>query len=98
VAASKLVREKDVEAYLVRGVRQRGGLCLKWTSPGLVGVPDRIVFLDGYITFVELKAPRGRLSAAQRRMMVLLQAQGARTAVLNNYLDVDIFLSAHPCL
>ena len=40
-------RERNVERRLVDLVRRRGGLCLKWTSPGTVGVPDRIVVMPG---------------------------------------------------
>lgn len=52
------MRERVVEQALVRAVKARGGICPKWVSPGLGGVPDRIVLLPGgKIGFVELKAP-----------------------------------------
>lgn len=52
------MREREIEKSLVRAVQGRGGMCPKWVSPGLDGVPDRIVMLpDGKIGFVELKAP-----------------------------------------
>jgi hypothetical protein len=52
--------EKDIEQTLVKMVRKRGGLCLKWVCPGWAGVPDRIVLLPGgKIIFVELKRPSG---------------------------------------
>ena len=52
------MREKKIEQSLVRAVRAAGGLCPKWVSPGLDGVPDRIVLLPGgRIAFAELKAP-----------------------------------------
>lgn len=52
------MREKIIERKLVAMVRRRGGFCPKWVSPGLDGVPDRIVLLpDGRIGFVEVKAP-----------------------------------------
>ena len=58
------MREKQIEHRLAEAVRKRGGLCVKWVSPGLDGVPDRIVLLPGkHIAFIELKAPgksRGR--------------------------------------
>ena len=60
------MRERDVERALVRAVQSRGGICPKWVSPGLDGVPDRIVMLpDGRIGFVELKAPGERPRALQ---------------------------------
>lgn len=50
--------EKELEAKLVKGVEQLGGLCLKWVCPGNSGVPDRIVLLPGgHVIFVELKRP-----------------------------------------
>lgn len=60
--------EKFLEQKLVRSVRAAGGLCLKWSSPGAAGVPDRIVLLPGgRVIFVEMKRPQGgRLSRLQK--------------------------------
>ena len=41
------MREKTIEAKLVQTVRSMGGLAPKFTSPGLDGVPDRLVLLPG---------------------------------------------------
>lgn len=65
------MEEKRVENYLVRQVKERGGLCLKFVSPSMAGVPDRIVLLPkGRIFFAELKAkgkkPRALQSAVHR--------------------------------
>ena len=52
------MREKDIEQKLVAEVKRRGGLCPKWVSPGIDGVPDRLVFLPGkHFGMVEVKAP-----------------------------------------
>lgn len=60
--------EKELEAKLVKGVEQLGGLCLKWVCPGNSGVPDRIVLLPGgHVLFVELKRPgKNSLDPLQR--------------------------------
>lgn len=60
--------EKFLEQKLVRRVKAAGGLCLKWSSPGAAGVPDRIVLLPGgRVIFVEMKRPKGgRLSDLQK--------------------------------
>ena len=53
-----MILERDVERALIRAVRRAGGLCLKFTSPGWIGAPDRLCLLpEGKIFFVELKRP-----------------------------------------
>lgn len=48
--------EKTIENRLRLEVKKKGGIALKFTSPGNRGVPDRIVLLPGgKICFVELK-------------------------------------------
>ncbi len=50
-------REKEIEQRLVKSVKARGGMCPKFVSPGLDGMPDRLVLLaDGKSGFVEVKA------------------------------------------
>ena len=39
------MREKTVESKLVKAVKAMGGLAPKFISPGLDGVPDRLVLL-----------------------------------------------------
>ncbi len=50
--------EREVEKRLLKPVRELGGLCLKFVTPGYTGVPDRIILLPGgRILFVETKRP-----------------------------------------
>ena len=52
------MKEHDIEQLLVRAVRHRGGMALKFVSPGTNGVPDRLILLPGgKIAFAEMKAP-----------------------------------------
>lgn len=48
-------KEANIEAYLVRKVRDLGGKCFKFESPGTAGMPDRLIVLPGVIAFMELK-------------------------------------------
>ena len=49
------MREKTIEEKLVKKAKERGGVALKFVSPGLDGMPDRIVILpDGHVGFVEV--------------------------------------------
>ena len=41
------MREAGIEQRIVSVVKSKGGLCLKWVSPGYTGVPDRIAILPG---------------------------------------------------
>lgn len=52
------MRESVVEKKFAAEVKKRGGLAVKFVSPGFNGVPDRLVlFPGGRLAFVELKAP-----------------------------------------
>ena len=52
------MREKAIELKLVQAIKKAGGLAIKFTSPGLDGMPDRLVILPGgRMAFVEVKAP-----------------------------------------
>lgn len=76
------MRERVVEQALVKAVKARKGICPKWVSPGLDGVPDRIVLLPhGRIGFVELKAPGERPRKLQVARMRLLQRLGYKSYV-----------------
>lgn len=57
------MRESYIEQTLRNGIKQQGGWCLKWVSPGTAGVPDRICILPGgIVAFVELKAPGKKIA------------------------------------
>lgn len=85
--------EKEIEAKLVTLVKNRGGLCLKWTCPGWAGVPDRLVLLPGgRVIFVETKRPRGGvLSARQNWWRRKLTALGFEHHVIWNDTDLLAF-------
>lgn len=69
--------EKIIEQKLVRAVKKRGGMALKFVSPGLDGVPDRIVLLPmGRMAFVELKAPGRKMRPLQVRRKRQLEGLG----------------------
>jgi hypothetical protein len=60
------VLEKQVEQALRQRVKELGGTCEKFTSPGRRAVPDRIVTLPGgRVIFVECKAPGKRPTLTQ---------------------------------
>lgn len=78
------MREKEVEQALVRSVKKVGGLCMKFTCPGMDGVPDRLVLLPfGKCAFVELKAPGKKPRPLQIRRMKQITALGIPCYVID---------------
>lgn len=78
------MREREIEEKLRIESQKRGGLTMKFVSPGLVGVPDRIVVLpQGRIGFVELKAPGEKPRKIQVRRMEQLRKLGFLVYVLD---------------
>ena len=84
------MREKMIEAALVREVRKRHGLPLKFVSPGFDGVPDRLVlFPDEKMGFVELKAPGKKLRPLQMRRIAQICRLGFRVYVVDGLEQID---------
>ena len=73
------MRESAVEKHLTVEVKKRGGMSVKFVSPGLDGVPDRLVLLPGgKLAFVELKAPGKKMRPLQIHRAKQLTALGFR--------------------
>lgn len=85
--------EKQVEARLNKRVKDLGGLTFKWIST-VTGVPDRIVILNSKVFFVELKTPKGVLSARQKVVFAQIGQQGHQVHVLRSYDDIEDFIAA----
>jgi hypothetical protein len=96
------MRERDVEAYLVKRVRELGGECRKVQWVGRVGAPDRLVMLPGYddwdptrgasAIWVELKAPGQKPRPNQLREHERMRAMGQRVEVIDSIEGVDDLL------
>ena len=71
------MREKTIESKLVKAVKSMGGLAPKFVSPGLDGVPDRLVLLPGgNMAFIEVKAPGETMRPLQVRRKRQLERLG----------------------
>ena len=85
------IRERDVEKYLVRRVKERGGEVRKCKWIGRRGAPDRVVFLKGTY-WVELKAPGETPRPEQVREHRRMGSQDAYVYVLDSFERVDNFM------
>ena len=71
------MREKIIEQKLVNVVKSLGGVALKFISPGMSGVPDRLILLPGKrLAFVEVKAPGEMMRPLQVKRKRQLEALG----------------------
>ena len=89
------MREKNIESCLVAEVRRRGGLAPKFVSPGLDGVPDRLILLPGgNFAFAELKAPGKNLRPLQVLRKRQLEKLGFRVFVIDGTEQIGGVLDA----
>lgn len=99
------MREAEVEAHLVKRVRELGGEVRKVQWIGRNGAPDRLVMLppelkDGRATspayrtiWVELKAPGQKAKPHQVREHARMTAMGQRVLVIDSIDGVESLLT-----
>lgn len=84
------MRERDIEKRLKDEVKKRGGLAPKWISPGMSGMPDRLIFLPrGKFAMAELKAPGEKPRQLQVSRHRLLRRLGFRVYVIDGKEDIE---------
>ena len=89
------MREKEIEKKLTLEAKKRGGLALKFVSPGFDGMPDRIVLMpEGKMAFVEVKAPGRHPRPLQMARHKLLRGLGFLVFVLDDESQIGGILDA----
>lgn len=84
--------ERDIEKALVERVRELGGKCEKFVSPGRRSVPDRLVSLPyNIIIFVELKAPGKKPTPKQAKDHASRRGLGCDVRVIDSIEQVNRF-------
>ena len=87
------MQEKYIESKLVKAVKEMEGIALKFVSPGLDGMPDRLVLLPmGRIAFVEVKSPGKKPRPLQLARHELLRKLGFKVFVLDDATDIEKIL------
>lgn len=85
--------EGRLERRLKREVESMGGKALKFTSPGMAGVPDRLVLLPGgKAVFVEMKATGEKLRPLQKKRKRELETLGFDVFKLDSLESIDEFV------
>lgn len=72
------ILESEIERHFNRQVKARGGWTLKFSVPGVRGLPDRLCFMpNGILLLCELKRPKGgKFHALQTYVHIKLEALG----------------------
>ena len=86
------VLENVIEKYLKDELQKAGGICWKWNSSSLIGVPDRICMLNSNVVFVELKRPGGKPRDSQIDVHKRMALRGIGTLVIDTKEGVDILV------
>jgi len=77
--------ERDIEKKVCDYAKLHQMLAYKFTSPGHIGVPDRMfITLDGRIFFIEFKSEKGKLTPNQQRENLRLINRGVDVYTVNN--------------
>jgi hypothetical protein len=78
------MKEKTLERKLVQAVKAMGGLAPKFVSPGLDGVPDRLILLPGgRIAFAEVKTTGSKPRPLQIKRKGQLEALGFSVYIID---------------
>lgn len=87
------MRETKVETYLCDEVEKRGGLCEKHVSPGLRGVPDRLItWMFAHMDLAETKATGKKPRPNQIRDHKRRAKLGVEVHVLDTKEKVDAYI------
>ncbi|WP_099335819.1 VRR-NUC domain-containing protein [Clostridium cadaveris] len=87
------MEESKIEKRLKKEIELIGGKALKFVSPGMSGVPDRIVLIPyGKVIFVELKAPGKKPRPIQIKRIKELKDLGFDVRVIDSIDGVKNFI------
>lgn len=82
-------QERRIEKHLSSSIKKIGGYAMKITSPGMAGVPDRLVLVNGMAVFVELKSPGREPTERQLAIHRYLKRLGFPVRVIDSMQGVD---------
>lgn len=87
--------EKELERSWARCFKKDGGVQLKFESPSMNGVADRINFLDTWCFFIEFKRHDGRAAHIQIHFANMMRRQGFKVYLIDTTRRLDDLLYAY---
>ena len=89
---AKVLKERDIAAYLTKRITEIGGICRKVSWEGRADAPDYLVMAGGTHHFVETKAPGEEPRPSQlREFAAMLEHGGLFVRVVSTRWEVDDF-------
>ncbi|MCB5280565.1 hypothetical protein [Arthrobacter sp. ES1] len=85
--------EGIIEDHLLKQCKKLKFMCLKFTSPGNTGVPDRVIIGNGQTVFLELKRPGEGPRRLQEEVIAEMISHGAAVRVADTKDLVDELLA-----
>ena len=83
------MRESEIERFFIKECKKKGWIPLKFVSPSMTGLPDRIVLLPGgKVSFVELKAEGEKPRPLQKAVHRLLEGLGFTVYLVSSKSEV----------
>lgn len=86
--------EGYVEDYLIKQAKAHNHLCFKFISPGIDGVPDRILIGNGKTIFIECKSAVGSLSKQQKKRINDMLGAGADVRKWHTREEIDAYFES----
>jgi hypothetical protein len=93
------VKESEIERFFVKECKKKGWLCLKFVSPSMAGLPDRIILAPkGRVFFAELKAPGKKPRRLQESVHKILFRFGFYICVIDSKEQASSYIAAFDLL
>lgn len=87
------MKESEIERFFIKKSKKKGWLPVKFLSPSMAGLPDRIVLLPGgQVVFVELKATGRKPRPIQLAVHRVLNQMGFTVFVIDSKEDVVAYV------
>lgn len=88
------MKESKIERFFIKECKKKGWLPLKFVSPSMSGLPDRMVLLPGgKVSFVELKAEGEKPRPLQTAVHRIFAGLGFHVYVIDSKSGVEAYVN-----
>lgn len=90
---NRMIKERDIAAYLKKRVTEIGGIYRKVSWEGRSDAPDYLIMCGGLHLFVETKAPGEKPRPSQaREFAAMLEHGGLAVVIVSTFQDIDALI------